>query len=218
MIKRIKNSKLLLSLALLIIVLTIVLVTRISYAYLAMESNVGSADVTIMGDKVDQLRFFPGEALSLDVNSENLAEAGDNISTSSISQVSLIANNTNNKATYNYYIYLNIPTNTFVYTTEDNTPEILLNVIGPDGEVTDIPGLKYGTIYGVSGFDVTSYKGMISIASGKEIISSSSVEATIHEWTITLTYLNLNSNQSENYGNTLIPEIIIQKNAIDSNK
>lgn len=217
MINRVKNSKLLLCLAALILGLTIVLVTRISHAYLAMESNIGSADVTITGDKVDQLKFIPGEELSLDVNPENLDDSGDNVSTSSTYQVSLTANNTSNKATYNYYVYLNIPSNDFVYTTEEKTPEILLSVIGPDGEVTNIPGLKYGTTHGVSGFDVTTYKGIIGIALGKEIVSTSSVEATTHDWTITLTYLNLNSNQSENYGSTLVPEIIFQKNAIKNN-
>ena len=211
---RIKNSKLLLCLGVLIIGLAILLVARVSHAYLAMQANIASADINIKGDKLDELKFIPGEALNLDVTSENLVESGNNLTVSSTSQVTLTANNTNNMATYSYYIYLNIPTNTFVYTTPENTPEILLNIIGPDGEITDISGLNYGTTYGVSGFDVTTYKGLINIALEKEISSTSSTEKTVHEWTISLTYLNLNTNQAENYGNTLVPEIMIRKEAV----
>ncbi len=36
----------------------------------------------------------------------------------------LTANNYTNNATKNYYVYLNIDTNNFVYTTDDNQTEI----------------------------------------------------------------------------------------------
>ena len=49
----------------------------------------------------------------------------------------MTANNATNTATRNYYIYLDINTNEFVYTTEDNQAELLLKVIDPTGvEVT----------------------------------------------------------------------------------
>ena len=62
---------------------------------------------------------------------------------STIASATLTANNATNTATENYYVYLNITSNDFEYTTEDEQAELLLKVTDPDGtEVTTLGNLE----------------------------------------------------------------------------
>lgn len=215
MIKRIKNSKALTFLAVFIVGLFLILVLRITYAYIANNFNVGIGNVGATSESVDEFKFLVGNPLNLDVTPTTLGEGGTDYSVTSTSQVTLKANATENKADYNYYLYLNITNNTFTYTTEDNKPEILLSITDYDNNpVTSIGDLPYKTYNGVSGFDVTTYQGAIPIALDQAISSTSSTEATIHNWTIKLTYLNLPSDQSANFGKKLSSSIEIRKDEL----
>ena len=50
-------------------------------------------------------------------------------------------------------------------TTADEQAELLLKVTGPDGsEVTSITGLTRKTSGGVTGFDITTQTGLVTIA------------------------------------------------------
>ena len=70
-------------------------------------------------------------------NESNFGSEDGNITDNTTATAILTANNATNTATRNYYIYLDINTNEFVYTTEDNQAELLLKVIDPTGvEVT----------------------------------------------------------------------------------
>ena len=210
-IDKIKNNKVLYFLSILIIGLLIILVARITYAYLAPRISSALGNVTIDSDTVDDLDFIIGDPLNIDATSTTLPENGTNIVSSSVSSASLTANSTKNTAEYNYYLYFQILSNNFTYS-NGSTPEIILTITDPNGdEVTNVSGLNYGTFSGVSGFDVTTKKGLFTIADGYTITSNSSTSATIQNWTFTLTYLNLSFDQSANYGHNLTTKVIMSR-------
>ena len=163
-------------------------------------------------DTVDDFKFELGDPLKIDATPTTLKENGTNYVTSTTAKALLKANSTKKTATYNYYVYFQITSNTFTYS-DGSTPEIILTVTNPNGdEVTSIDGLTYGTFNGVSGFDVTTKKGLFNIANSYEITSNSSTTYTTQEWNITLTYLNLSTDQSANFGNSMGVNVHITKN------
>ena len=211
-IKKIKSNKLLSILSVLIIGVFFILIARVTYAYLAPVFNSAETDVMGSSDTVDDFKFELGDPLKIDATPTTLKENGTNYVTSTTAKALLKANSTKKTATYNYYVYFQIASNTFTYS-DGSTPEIILTVTNPNGdEVTSIDGLTYGTFNGVSGFDVTTKKGLFNIANSYEITSNSSTTYTTQEWNITLTYLNLSTDQSANFGNSMGVNVHITKN------
>lgn len=211
-INKIKNNKVLSVLSVLIIGLFFILVTRITYAYLAPVINDAQTNVVGSSDTVDDFKFELGDPLKIDATPTTLKENGDNYVTVTNANVLLKANSTKKTATYNYYIYLQIASNTFTYS-DGSTPEIILSITNPNGEeITSIDGLTYGTFNGVSGFDVTTKNGLFNIANAYEITSNSSTEYTLQEWYIALIYINLPVDQSSNFGNSMKANVHITKN------
>ena len=211
LIKRIKSNKFLSITGILIIGLILVLIFRITYAFFAPVINEALGNVVVDSATVDKFSFNLGDALKVDATPTTLPEAGTNLVKSTTATASLTANSTKNTATMNYYVYFQIPENTFVYS-DGSTPEIILTIKNPNGtEVTNISGLTYGTFNGVSGFDITTYKGLITVANNYEITSKSSKEATNQEWQFTVTYLNLSIDQSGNYGHSMTTKVIMSK-------
>ena len=101
-------------------------------------------------------------------------------------------------------------------------------------------GLNYVTVDEISGFDITESEGLITILSNKEIETTSKEKlykawlSTLFatnvavavvlslwfplsfpkfSWFATMTYLNLDVDQSANYGKKLNTNIVISKNA-----
>ena len=209
-INRIKNDKVLFFLSILIIGVFLVLVIRVTYSYLAAYINEARENVTIGSDTVDEFKFIEGDKLDLNVTPTTLPEGGGNYSQSTTYKASLLANSTNNSAEESYYVYFDITENTLQYIEEGN-PEVILSVFQGETEITNIDGLTYGTYNGVTGFDVTEATGMFTVASDYAITSNSSTDATVQNWTFTLTYLNQNYDQSGNYGNNMSVEFIMSK-------
>ena len=213
-IKRIKNNQVLYVLSILIIGILLLLIARITYAYLAPRIQSALGNVTTISDTVDNFKLELGRPLSLNATATTLPESGSNLVVTSTEIAKLKANSTKKIATYNYYLYLQITNNTFNYS-DGTTPEIILTITDPNGnEITSLDNLTYGTYNGVSGFDVTTAKGLFAIANNYEITSNSSTTYTEHDWNITLTYLNLNIDQSGNYGNSFETMLYLQKEAI----
>ena len=207
-INRIKNDKVLFFLSILIIGVFLVLVIRITYSYLAAFINEARENVTLGSDTVDEFKFIEGDKLDLNVTPTTLPEGGGNYSQSTTYKASLLANSTNNTAEESYYVYFNVTANTLGYIQEGN-PEVILTVFQGETEITNIDGLTYGTYNGVTGFDVTTASGLFTVASDYAITSNSSTDATIQNWTFTLTFLNQGYDQSANYGNSMSVEIIM---------
>ena len=213
LINRIKNNKLLYFLGVLIIGLLIILIVRITYAYLGASINEAKGNITLNSDDVDELKFNIGDPLSINATPTTLPENGENLVSSSTSSASLLANTTNDTAEYGYYVYFKISNNSFIYS-DGSTPEIILTVKQGENVITNIEGLTYGTFSGVSGFDITTASGLFNVASSYSITSNSSTNATVQEWTFTITYLNLGFDQSANFGNSMTTEVMLQKDEI----
>ena len=204
------------------VVTLLVLTIGVTFAYFMARTGEGKqAGTTITTGTVDDLKFnVSKENLSLNINQFNFASGSGNLSDNVTATASLKANSTKNTATYNYYVYFQIESNDYVYTTTDKKPEIVLSITGPNGEITSVDGLKYvsatnadGTI--VKGFDITTLgKSITKIANAYEISSSSSTNYTNQEWTFTVTFINLDTNQVGNQNKNLTGKVLIQQEEI----
>ncbi len=206
MIDRIKNNKFLLVLLCLITIGLILLIFRVTYAYLMEHLDASDrAKVDINLKDAYSLKFIPGSSLDLDVTAKTLPENGDDLTITSNPSVQLFEPNLGTEHSYN--VYLSIPTNPFVYT-EEGTPEILLKVQNGEEEIKINNNITYNEDLG--GFDITNFKGTIPIIEDCKISSPELKEVT-HNWTITLTYRNLDIDQSINLDKTLNVKIIMQE-------
>ncbi len=207
-----KDKKLLFSLTILLAI-----AIGITAAYFQGQIGTGATtNVTVNAKTTDVLTFSKDNDISITATQANFGSGAGNRTGTTTAVASLRANSDSNSATQTYNLYLNIEHNNFVYTTAPtNTPELLLTITDPSGNpVTSITGLTYTTVNGVSGFDITTKKGLIQLASNYSITSSSSTTATNQSWNITVTFVNLNSDQQLNTGKTFSAQAVIQKNTI----
>ena len=210
------NEKKVLVLSFIGIITFIAVVVGATYAYFqAQTGGTGNIDVNANTATTDNLSFQVGSAISLTANQEDFGQGAGNKSGSTFARATLTANNATNNATRNYYVYLNIESNDFEYTTEDNQAEILLKVTDPDGtEVTTLGSLERKTSGGVTGFDITTSTGLITIADNYEIVSTGTVT---QEWQIEVIFANLDSDQNANTEKSFTASLIIQEEAIVTN-
>ena len=204
------------------VVTLLVLTIGVTFAYFMARTGEGKqAGTTITTGTVDDLKFnVSKENLSLNINQFNFASGSGNLSDNVTATASLKANSTKKTAKYNYYVYFQIESNDYVYTTTDKKPEIVLSITGPNGEITSVDGLTYvsatnadGTV--VKGFDITESKpSVVKIADSFEISSSSSTNYTNQEWTFTVTFINLDTNQVGNQNKNLTSKVLIQQEEI----
>ena len=203
-----------------IIVSVLVLFIGVSFAYVVAQISggaIGNANIT--ADTTDNLKFSVNKDISLNPTQFSVTEGGGGLSDSAVGTASLLANSTTDTFSTTYYVYFNINSNNYVYTTEDNKPEIVLTILDPNNNpITELPNkdLTYVTAENadgttVSGFDITTASGLFNIASLYPISSTSSTKATIQNWTFTVTFINLTTNQTENGGKTLNAEVILSK-------
>ena len=135
---------------------------------------------------------------------------------STFAKAILTANNKTNTATEHYYLYLNISNNTFIYTQNESTPELLLTITDANGNaVSDITSLAYKTVTdgkgaSISGYDITNKSGLITLFNNKEITAS---PTKTDEWNITVTLVNYDKDQSNNMGKSFNAKLMIQKEA-----
>ena len=200
-----------------IIALALTLVTA-TFAYFMAQTGEGkSADIKINASTVDTLTFEAGSAISLNLNQDNFASGKGNQTGTTFAKAMLTANNKTNTATEHYYMYLNISENTFTYTQDANTPEILLSIKdGSNNEITSVSGLTYKTVTdgkgaSIKGFDITNKKGLVTILNNREITTTST---KTEKWNVTVTFVNYNSNQAGNAGKNFSAKLMIQKEKI----
>ena len=200
-----------------IIALALTLVTA-TYAFFVAQTGEGAqTDIKINANTVDTFTFEAGSALNLSLNQENFASGKGNQTGTTFAKAMLSANNKTNTATDHYYMYLNISENTFTYTQDANTPEILLSIKdGSNNEITTLTGLTYKTVTdgkgaSIKGFDITNKKGLVTILNNREITTTSS---KTEQWNVTVTFVNYNSNQAGNAGKSFSAKLMIQKEKI----
>ena len=210
------NEKKVLVLSAVAIITLIAVVVGATYAYFqAQGGGSGNTNVNVQTATTDNLSFQIGGAISITANQEDFGQDMPNKSGSTTASATLTANNATNNATRNYYVYLDITSNNFEYTTVDDQAELLLKVTGPDGaEVTTLGSLERKTSGGVTGFDITSYDRLIAIADNYEITSTGT---TTQDWTVEVIFVNLDSDQNANTGKTFNANLIIQEEEITTN-
>ncbi len=214
----IKNEKKVLILSVLAVVLLIIVVVGATYAYFVVQGGASAnTNVNVGTNTTDNLSFSVGDAISITANQDNFAQGAGNQAGSTTASATLTANNATNTATRNYYLYLNITSNDFEYTLDENIPELILTVRAPDGtSVQNISGLKYVTVGEVSGFDITTASNVITLADNYEI--SATDTPTTQEWNITVTFVNLDTDQVGNAGKTFEATVIIQEEPLTSSQ
>ena len=210
-----KKVKIISIISIIALVLTIIGAT---YAYFVAQTGEGkSTDIKINANTVDTFTFETGSAISLSINQDNFASGTGNQTGTTFAKAMLTANNKTNTATEHYYMYLNISENTFTYTQDENTPEILLTITDASGNaITSISGLTYKTLTdgkgaSISGFDITTKSGVITLFNNREITTTSS---KTEQWNITVTFVNYNADQTANAGKSFDAKLLIQKEKV----
>ena len=210
-----KKKRIISVIALIALALTIIAAT---YAYFnAQNGDPAAADIKINANTVDTLTFATGNQISFTINQENFASGTGNQTSSTYASALLTANNKTNTATDHYYLYLNIENNTFTYSIDENTPEIIMTVTDTSGtEITDISVLDHVVATGadgkeVSGYDITNKLGLLTLFNNREIRATPSKE---EKWNVTITFVNYDQNQKANAGMSMSAKLMIQKKKI----
>ena len=213
-----KKKQKTLILSIVAVVTLIALVVGATYAYFKAQGGTGSStEVKVTTYTTDMLTFTTGSAISLYADQSSFGQEKGSLSGETFAKATLVANNKTNEATDNYYVYFNIENNTFKYTLGNDKPELILTVTGPDGsEVTSLSGLTHTTVQdrenkSISGFDVTTTNGLITIANKKTITATPNAE---EQYTLKLTFVNYEGDQTENTTSTLSAKVMIQKEVI----
>ena len=212
-----KKTKIVSSIAIIALVLTVITAT---YAYFQAQTAEGSqTDVKINANTVDTLSFETGSSLTFTADQNTFANGKASLSDTTFAKAILTANNKTNSATNNYNLYLNIADNNFTYTQGTNTPELLLQITdASNNSITSIDGLTYKTVTdnkntSISGFDITNKTGLINLFTNRAITTTST---KTEEWTIKITFVNYNKDQSANAGKSFAGQILISKDTFDN--
>ena len=212
------NKKQALILSIVAVVTLIALVVGATFAYFKAQGGTGSStEVKVTTYTTDLLTFTTGNAISLYADQSSFGQEKGSLSGETFAKATLVANNKTNETSDNYYVYFNIENNTFKYTLGNDKPELILTVTGPDGnEVTEISGLTHEVVQdrenkSISGFDVTTTNGLITIANKKTITATPSKE---EQYTLKLTFVNYEGDQTANATSGLSAKVMIQKELI----
>ena len=207
-----RKTKIISVVAIVALALTVITAT---YAYFnAQVGDPAVADIKVNANTVDTFTFSNGSAISFSINQDNFASGKGNQTGSTYASATLTANNKTNTATEHYYLYLNIENNTFTYSINTNTPEIIMTITDNAGtEVTDITGLTHTSVTDangtqVSGYDITNKNGIITLFNNREITTTSSKE---ERWNIKVTFVNYDASQNANAGKSMSAKVMIQK-------
>ena len=216
-----KNNMTGLVLSIISVATIMLFVAGATYAYFKAQGDTEtSVDVDVKTATTDLLTFDVGKDINIIADQISFSADKTSLSDSTTAKATLTANNSTNDTTMNYYIYVNITNNSFKYTTENKDAELILSVTGPSGEVKRLDGLTYTEVKDIEGntikgFDVTTSNGLIAIANNKAIIagtkSTVAKETNVEDWTITLTFVNYNVDQTGNAGSELSAKLIVQK-------
>ena len=192
------------------------LVVGVTYAYFQNQyGSASNADVNVTTYTTDVLTFTTGDAINLEADQTTFGKDKGSVSGATYASALLTANNKTNKAVEHYYLYLNIENNTFTYSVQDGKPELIMTITDKDGnEVKNIEGLTYTEVTDrtnkkISGYDITTKSGLVTIFNNREITAAPKAE---DRWNITITFVNYEVDQNANAGKVLSAKLIIQKN------
>ena len=210
-----KNKKQAIILSVIASIALLVLIVGATYAYFQASGGIGTnTDVRVTTYTTDVFNFEVGNDISIYADATSFASGKGNAVGSTFAKAILTANNKTNTVTEHYYLYLNISNNTFIYTQNESTPELLLTITDANGNaVSDITSLAYKTVTdgkgaSISGYDITNKSGVITLFDNREITAS---PAKTEQWNITVTLVNYDKDQSNNAGKSFSAKLMIQK-------
>ena len=200
----------------LILVVIALFIGRFTYSYLGpapTDELTGTGEVTPSGDTII---FSKGNDLSLSASTDNFHTGSGNLTDTTNPQVRLIASSDTNNASTTYFAGIRIYENTYTYSS-GTTAELILSVYDENGTLLEASSdeLSFVEVGGVKGFDITGLTGAYNIAIDHPISTTSSTNGTTHTWTFTLTFVNLDTDQSINETANLEMEVVIQKDRIE---
>lgn len=187
------NSKI----KIMVCIVLMVLFVGLSYSYIGPVMSDVRKNYFTSSSSVDELIFEDGAVLNFTPGSDNLNTESGNYTVESTVSATVIANEGTDEATFTYSLYIEITENDYEYTVGITTPELILTVIDPNGdEITSISGLTYyENTNGLSGFDITTFGGLLRIVEDYEITG---IPSTTDEWIIKISMANLDTDQSLN--------------------
>ena len=210
-----KNNKKTIILSVVAIVTFAILIVGATYAYFTAQIGDGKrTEINVTTYTTDVLTFATGDAINLEADQTTFGKDKGSVSGSTYASALLTANNKTNNAVEHYYLYLNIENNTFTYSVQDNKPELIMTITDKDGnEVKNIEGLTYTEVTDrtnkkISGYDITTKNGLVTIFNNREIIAEPKAE---DKWNITITFVNYEADQNANTGKVLSAKLMIQK-------
>ena len=210
-----ENKKQAIILSVVAVVALLSLIISATYAYFRASGNSSSStNVNVTTYTSDLLTFEIGNDIAVYADQTSFASGKGNQTGTTFAKAMLTANNKTNEATKNYYVYLNISENTFTYTQNESTPELLLTIKDTSGnEIKSITGLTHKTVTdgkgaSISGFDITTKNGVITLFDNREITAN---PTKTEEWNITVTFVNYNANQTGNAGKSFNAKLMIQQ-------
>ena len=197
------------------IVALLALIIGATYAYFQSTSNTGSdTDVNVVTATSDLLTFKIDKDINIIVSQSDFKKGAGNKSDSTKASAILTASNSKNieSSSDRYNIYFIIEANDFIYTTDNATAEILLNVTDPNGnKVENITGL----VHTDKGFDITTRTGGFLLVPDYDI-SATRGNTTTQEWKVEVTLVNLDTDQNKNTGKTLSGKLYVTKEKMSS--
>ena len=192
----------------------LVLIIGTTYAYFQASGGDGtSANLRVTTYTTDIITFEVGSNINIETNATLFSQGKGNASGTTFARATLTANNKTNSATENYNLFLNVSDNTFAYSVDTNTPELILTIKDKsNNEVTSIEGLTYKIVTDgkgttIKGFDITNKTGLLTLFN-KDITTTST---TVEEWNVTVTFVNYNKDQTKNAGKKFDAQLIISK-------
>lgn len=198
-----------------IIALTILFIVSVSltFAYFTAQLSGDNKTTVKVSSKVQtSLVFNKGDNLSLELGIDNLYDGAGNVISVTNPSVSLSAPEL---VTEKYSIYFNITNNTFVHTTDEKLPEMILTILDENNNpITSIEGLTYVTSGDVSGFDVTDKNGLFEVLIDDDITADNNT--VTKDWFFTLTFINLDSDQVVNSNKFFDSEILFQQDTMET--
>lgn len=210
-----KNRKKTITLMVVAIITLLTLIIGATYAYFQASGNSGSdTDVNVVTATSDLLTFKIDKDINIIVSQSDFKKGAGNKSDSTKASAILTASNSKNieSTSDRYNIYFIIEANDFIYTTDNATAEILLNVTDPNGnKVENITGL----VHTDKGFDITTRTGGFLLVPDYDI-SATRGNTTTQEWKVEVTLVNLDTDQNKNTGKTLSGKLYVTKEKMSS--
>ena len=210
-----ENKKQAIILSVVAIVALLPLIIGATFAYFRASGHSGSGtDVNVVTATSDLLTFKIDKDINIIVSQSDFKKGSGNKSDSTKASAILTASNSKNieSTSDRYNIYFIIEANDFIYTTDNATAEILLNVTDPNGnKVENITGL----VHTDKGFDITTRTGGFLLVPDYDITATRG-NITTQEWKVEVTLVNLDTDQTKNTGKTLSGKLFITKEKMSS--